>query len=211
MDEKYGDLKRLTFLFEESRLKTPQLCLQTCGNKLYGGYTWVGIFRTAGPVAHSRYHSTFACVIQVTKINHDNYSREYQKSRSLYRHSNSTSLEYDPGVPITEQQCSIHSTNKDRNANLFLFVVNRHILRNEEYVESNERVVSEWWIGKDLEGRGRDIILRCYPDFRLEGLKTTTIKPQSGSSVFGPIFQPETSRIRSRSVNHSTMTFEQYI
>jgi hypothetical protein len=39
---------------------------------------------------------------------------------------------------------------------------------------SNGRVISEWWIGKYLEGSGRGLILRYYPGIRLEGLRKTT-------------------------------------
>jgi hypothetical protein len=40
--------------------------------------------------------------------------------------------------------------------------------------KKNERVIREWWIGKDLEGSGRGLILRNLPGIRLEGLR----KPQ---------------------------------
>jgi hypothetical protein len=39
---------------------------------------------------------------------------------------------------------------------------------------SNDRVISDWRIGKELEGGGRGIILRYYPSIRLEGLRKTT-------------------------------------
>jgi hypothetical protein len=35
-------------------------------------------------------------------------------------------------------------------------------------------LIYEWWIGKDLEGSGRGIVLRHYPDSLLEGLGKTT-------------------------------------
>jgi hypothetical protein len=39
----------------------------------------------------------------------------------------------------------------------------------------NDRVISEWWwIGKDLVGSDRSLILRYYPGIRLEGLRKTT-------------------------------------
>jgi hypothetical protein len=34
--------------------------------------------------------------------------------------------------------------------------------------------MNEWRIGKDLEGNGRGLILRCYPYICLEGLKKAT-------------------------------------
>jgi hypothetical protein len=40
------------------------------------------------------------------------------------------------------------------------------LFSNLGYIASNERVISEWWIGKDLEGSGR-LILRYYPVIRL--------------------------------------------
>jgi hypothetical protein len=40
-------------------------------------------------------------------------------------------------------------------------------------VTSNNKVISEWWIGKDLEGSGRDLICRNCPGIRLEGLRKT--------------------------------------
>jgi hypothetical protein len=33
---------------------------------------------------------------------------------------------------------------------------------------SNERLISEWWIGKAVEGTGRGLIVRYYPSLRLE-------------------------------------------
>jgi hypothetical protein len=41
---------------------------------------------------------------------------------------------------------------------------------------SNERVISEWWIGKNLEGSGGGLILRFYPGILLEGLRTTSVR-----------------------------------
>jgi hypothetical protein len=72
------------------------------------------------------------------------------------------------------------------------------------YISSNGGVISECWIGKDAEGNGCGIISRQYPSTCLEGPRKPR-KP-SGMPVFGPIFEPGTSGIQSRSVNHSTMT-----
>jgi hypothetical protein len=40
-------------------------------------------------------------------------------------------------------------------------------------MEKNDKVISDWWIGKDLEGSGCGLILRYYPGSRLEGLSKT--------------------------------------
>jgi hypothetical protein len=50
-----------------------------------------------------------------------------------------------------------------------------------------------------------NLILRYYPGIRLEGLKKTT--KISGWPVCGLKFEPRTTSIKSRSVNHSTKTF----
>jgi hypothetical protein len=44
---------------------------------------------------------------------------------------------------------------------------------------SNDRVITEWLIGKDLGGNGNVLISRYYPGIRLEGLKKTMKIPQS--------------------------------
>jgi hypothetical protein len=56
-----------------------------------------------------------------------------------------------------------------------------------------------------VEGSGRNLILR-YPDIHLEWLSKTT-KPLSRSPAFRPRFETGTSRIRSRTFNHSTTMF----
>jgi hypothetical protein len=72
----------------------------------------------------------------------------------------------------------------------------------------DHRLRSEWWwIGKDLVGSGRVLILRYYPGIRMEWLmKTTKILNQDRRSL-GPGYEPESSRIWSMSVYHSTTTF----
>jgi hypothetical protein len=47
-----------------------------------------------------------------------------------------------------------------------------------------------------------------YTGIRLEGVRKTTKKLKQDSWSPGPKFEPETSRIRSRSVNNSAMTFD---
>jgi hypothetical protein len=56
-----------------------------------------------------------------------------------------------------------------------LFVLSVHSLFNDSYyIVSNEGVISERWIGKDVEGSGCGLILRYYPSIRLEGLTKPT-------------------------------------
>jgi hypothetical protein len=45
---------------------------------------------------------------------------------------------------------------------------------NVDYLALNERVISAWWIGKDLEWNGCRLILRCYPSICLKKLRKTT-------------------------------------
>jgi hypothetical protein len=64
---------------------------------------------------------------------------------------------------------------------------------------------SVWWIRKDVEGSGRGLIWGTIPLFA--GLWRKPRKSESGYPVSRPRFGPVTSRIRSSSVNRSTMTF----
>jgi hypothetical protein len=62
---------------------------------------------------------------------------------------------------------------------IYLFVVYLTTLfSNEDYTASNDRAVSEWQIGNDLEGICRCLISRCYPSIRREGIRKTTINPR---------------------------------
>jgi hypothetical protein len=72
-------------------------------------------------------------------------------------------------------------------------------------VASNDRMIIGWWIGKDVEGWGRGLILRYYPSSCLDTLTNTARNLRIAG--FRPIFELWTSRIRSRSINHSTATF----
>jgi hypothetical protein len=59
---------------------------------------------------------------------------------------------------------------------------------------------------KEVEESGRNLISRYCPSICLEGLNKTTKKPKSRQPVPGPRFEPGTSRILNRSVNHSNKT-----
>jgi hypothetical protein len=72
-----------------------------------------------------------------------------------------------------------------------------------DYKASNEMVIRT---GKHVKVSGRGLILRHYSGIRLEGLRKKSGQPDSGTSS-----EPETSRIRRRSSNHSTLTFGQVI
>jgi hypothetical protein len=62
--------------------------------------------------------------------------------------------------------------------NIVSFILLQFILRrpfsNYDYMASDERVISEWWIGKDLEENGRGLILRYNPSIFLKELRKTT-------------------------------------
>jgi hypothetical protein len=65
----------------------------------------------------------------------------------------------------------------------------------------DDRMISGWWIGKDVVGSGRGLILRYYTGIFLEGLrKIKKTASQDGRSLW-PTFEPGTSRVRSRSVS----------
>jgi hypothetical protein len=68
----------------------------------------------------------------------------------------------------------------------------------------DERVIGEWRIRKDVKRRGRSLTW----GYILAYMWRDWGKPRRTSElpVFGPKFEPETSRIRSRSVNHSNTT-----
>jgi hypothetical protein len=67
-------------------------------------------------------------------------------------------------------------------------------------------MITDW---KDLVGNGCCLILLShYPSTGLEGLRKTMKNLNQGSRSLGSRFQHGTSRIRSRSVNHSTATLD---
>jgi hypothetical protein len=68
-----------------------------------------------------------------------------------------------------------------------------------------------WWIGNNLVGSGHGLTLRYYPSIHLEGLRKTTKILNQDSWLPGPRFEHRTSRIRSRSVSHSTTTFSSQV
>jgi hypothetical protein len=41
---------------------------------------------------------------------------------------------------------------------VFIFSLFNDTLSNSEYTASNERMISEWWIAKNVEGSGRGLI-----------------------------------------------------
>jgi hypothetical protein len=84
---------------------------------------------------------------------------------------------------------------------IYLFVVYLTTLfNNSDYIASKDMVISKLWSGNDLKRSGRGVILTYHPDIRLEGLRKPAKKPQIRIAGLG------TSRIRGRSVNHSTTT-----
>jgi hypothetical protein len=54
-------------------------------------------------------------------------------------------------------------------------------------------MISEWWIGKDLEENISGLIWRCYPGIRLEGLGKPTINLSQEYPISRPKLEPETS------------------
>jgi hypothetical protein len=71
----------------------------------------------------------------------------------------------------------------------------------------DDRISEWWWIWKDLVGSGQGLTLRYHPSISLEGLRKTTKTLNKDSRSPGPRIEPGTSRIRSRSANHSTTSF----
>jgi hypothetical protein len=60
---------------------------------------------------------------------------------------------------------------------------------------------------KDLVGSGSGLILKYYPGHSPGGTEENHEKLKQDSRSPGSRFEPGTSRIRNRMVNHSTMTF----
>jgi hypothetical protein len=57
---------------------------------------------------------------------------------------------------------------------IYLQFILRSYFRNYDFTSSNERVMSELWIGKDFDGNGRGLIWSYYAGTCLEGLRGTT-------------------------------------
>jgi hypothetical protein len=57
------------------------------------------------------------------------------------------------------------------------------------YVASNYVVIREWWIVKDLEGSGRGLALKFYPEIFLEWIRKTTKNLSQDSPVSGTRFE----------------------
>jgi hypothetical protein len=66
-------------------------------------------------------------------------------------------------------------------------------------------MIDKLCVEKNLEGSGRGLVLFRHLS---GGTETDNEKPESGQPVPTPRYEPQTSRIRSRSVNHSTKTFD---
>jgi hypothetical protein len=60
----------------------------------------------------------------------------------------------------------------------------------KDYIASNDSLISECWIGKNLEGSGRGLIFRCCPDLHLEGLKENTKNLSQGGRSLGQDLNP---------------------
>jgi hypothetical protein len=75
------------------------------------------------------------------------------------------------------------------------------------YSVDNRMINHWWWIRKGLVGSGCGLILRYYSGIRLERLRKPMKNINQLSRSQGPRIKTGTSRIRSRSVNHSTTTF----
>jgi hypothetical protein len=73
---------------------------------------------------------------------------------------------------------------------------------NKDYIASNTWIMKlkEFWRKRPWPN------FKVYPCIRVKGLRKIT-KNLSAQSVMGPRFEPGTSRIRSRIVNHSITTF----
>jgi hypothetical protein len=70
------------------------------------------------------------------------------------------------------------------------------------------RVISEWWIEKDLEGSGRSLILRNYPGIRLEELRKTAKNLSQDSRSPSRDLHPGLTEYKA-SVKRSTTTFDE--
>jgi hypothetical protein len=70
----------------------------------------------------------------------------------------------------------------------------------------DDRISERRWIGKDLVGSDRSIILRFYCGIGLNGLRKTTKNLDENSRSPGQRIEPGIFRLRSRRVNHSSIT-----
>jgi hypothetical protein len=64
------------------------------------------------------------------------------------------------------------------------------------YTASDEGMISEWWIGKDVEGTGHGLILTYYPGICLEGLRKPTKNRSQDSWSPGWDLNPEPSKYK---------------
>jgi hypothetical protein len=62
----------------------------------------------------------------------------------------------------------------DKYLLIYLHFILRRFFSKYDYIASNGRMITEWWIGQYCCKCCCDLILRPYPDFRLEGLRKPT-------------------------------------
>jgi hypothetical protein len=79
---------------------------------------------------------------------------------------------HDPDWP-TLTGCNVIFKYPVVDTRFFVFYVTTSF-NDSDYVASNEEVIPEWWTGNEVEGNGRDLILRYYRSTCLEGQRKTT-------------------------------------
>jgi hypothetical protein len=65
------------------------------------------------------------------------------------------------------------------------------VFQNSDCTAYNEMVISEWWIWKDVEKKGRGLILSYYPGIYFEGLRKITKNLSQDSRSPGRDLNPE--------------------
>jgi hypothetical protein len=114
--------------------------------------------------------------------------KEAGNPQRICQNSRFPSSEFNPGFPEYEAKCANHlvvgSLFYDAFSVTSLYMIG--------------------WIGKDLVGSCRGLILRYYPGNNLERLSKITKNLNQDSRSSGPRIEPNTSRIRSRIVNCTT-------
>jgi hypothetical protein len=111
------------------------------------------------------------------------------------------------GEPPAENPCSILSLKTF--ALLFTYNLFNAAFNISDYIASNERMI----VNNELERMWKEAVVAKFMVLSRHlpgGTKENHEKPQSGQPVSGPRIEHGTSRIRSRSANHSTTTFGFY-